>query len=229
MCLLAVYFRVLPGAPVLLAANREEWRSRPTAPPERRPGSPQVICGLDLVAGGTWLGVNQHGVIVAITNRPLPKPAGTPPSRGILCRRLLSLPTATAAAQECARQFAADSYAGANFVCLDRVSGYVVSNPGEVVTRTLSPGLHVLTNGDLDNEADARIALVSPVARDQIVLVRGGVSRTGPASLPPRARSANRHEHRPAQPELRYRFVDDSRFDRRPAPDRLSLRAGVAR
>src|ERR1700733_14914338 len=159
MCLLAVFFRVLSEAPILLAANREESLSRPTAPPERRAGTPQMICGLDLVAGGTWLGVNQHGLVVAVTNRPFPKPAGTPPSRGILCRELLSLPTANAAAQECARQLATGGYAGANFVCLDSTSDYVVSNPGEVVTTVLAPGLHVLTNGQLDDEADPRIAL----------------------------------------------------------------------
>jgi uncharacterized protein with NRDE domain len=160
MCLLAVFFRVLPGAPVLLAANREESLSRPTSPPARQAGQPPVICGLDLVAGGTWLGVNQHGLVVAVTNRPLPKPAGTPPSRGILCRRLLSLRTADDAAEECARQFETGGYAGANFVCLDSASGYIVSNSGQVVTGALSPGSHVLTNGELNDEADARIALV---------------------------------------------------------------------
>src|SRR5277367_3164750 len=140
MCLLAVFLRVLPGAPILLAANREESLSRPTAPPERRAAAPQMICCLDLVAGGTWLGVNQHGLVVAITNRPVPKPAATPPSRGILCRRLLSLTTADAAAQECAWQLASGGYAGANFVCLDSASGYAVSNTSEVVTVALSPG-----------------------------------------------------------------------------------------
>src|SRR6185437_4709107 len=98
MCLLAVFHRVLPGAPILLAANREESLVRPTALPELRFVAPRVLCGLDLVAHGTWLGVNQHGLVVAVTNRPFPKPLGTSPSRGQLCRRLLTLRSACDAA-----------------------------------------------------------------------------------------------------------------------------------
>ncbi len=167
MCLLAVFHRVLPGAPVLLAANREESLVRPTASPELRFRAPQVLCGLDLVAGGTWLGVNEHGLVVAVTNRPLPKPQSNSPSRGQLCRRLLSMRTADEAASECARQFAADPYAGANFACIDATSGYVVSNPGEVVTTPLSPGLHVLTNGQLNDAADPRLALARRLLTEQ--------------------------------------------------------------
>jgi uncharacterized protein with NRDE domain len=120
-----------------------------------------MICGLDLVAGGTWLGINQHRLMVAVTNRTWPPPRGTSSSRGVLCRDLLSHTNAADAARECARQLTAGPYAGANFVCLDPTAGYLVANSDEVRIVELLPGLHVLTNGSLDDPTDRRVALAS--------------------------------------------------------------------
>src|SRR5437870_9688522 len=70
MCLLAVYFRVAADAPVVIGANREEFYARGGEPPQRMDGACRILAGRDPRAGGTWLGVNEHGVIVAVTNRP---------------------------------------------------------------------------------------------------------------------------------------------------------------
>ena len=89
MCTLAILYRVARNTPILLAANREEYLSRPTQYPKIQPGAPRVVCGIDRQAGGTWLGVNQHGLLVTMTNRPKALAPLEPRSRGLLCRDLL--------------------------------------------------------------------------------------------------------------------------------------------
>jgi uncharacterized protein with NRDE domain len=84
MCVLAMLLE--PGR-LLVAANRDERVDRPSAPPaEVEPG---VVAGRDLLAGGTWLGVNSHGLFVALTNRKIPASTPDAPSRGLLAREAL--------------------------------------------------------------------------------------------------------------------------------------------
>src|SRR5690242_18553648 len=96
MCLLAVLFHAHPDAPLVIAANRDEWLARPAAPmgllraandprlvgvpppgaltsggPPAPPAPrPRIAGGRDLLAGGTWLAIGEHGVIAGLTNRP---------------------------------------------------------------------------------------------------------------------------------------------------------------
>jgi Transport and Golgi organisation 2 len=70
MCTVVLLRR--PGSrwPLLLAANRDELRSRPWRPPGRHwPDRPEVVAGLDEQAGGSWLGINDHGVVATVLNR----------------------------------------------------------------------------------------------------------------------------------------------------------------
>src|SRR5918994_1653772 len=85
MCWIAVLFRVNPHYPLIVAANREESRARPSQAPFRWPGSPAVWAGRDERGGGTWLGVNAAGLLAAVTNRPAVNPDATRRSRGLLC------------------------------------------------------------------------------------------------------------------------------------------------
>ena len=91
MCTLAILYKTAKNAPILVAANREEFFERPTLPPKIQSGSPRVICGIDQRAGGTWFGVNQHGLFATVTNRPKNVVPRDPRSRGVLCRELLQM------------------------------------------------------------------------------------------------------------------------------------------
>ena len=56
--------------PVLIGANRDEMIDRPWQPPGRHwPDRPDVVAGLDSLAGGSWLGINDWGVAAAVLNR----------------------------------------------------------------------------------------------------------------------------------------------------------------
>jgi hypothetical protein len=67
-----------PGQPVLLrlACNRDELESRATAiePAVRAVGERRVVMPIDPESGGTWLAVNDAGLVFALLNR---NPGGT--------------------------------------------------------------------------------------------------------------------------------------------------------
>ncbi|MGA0315338.1 MAG: NRDE family protein [Alphaproteobacteria bacterium] len=70
MCTLVINRRPDHRWPLLIAANRDENTNRAWKAPDRHwPDRPEVIAGIDQLAGGTWLGVNDHGVISAVLNR----------------------------------------------------------------------------------------------------------------------------------------------------------------
>jgi uncharacterized protein with NRDE domain len=101
VCTLALYFQLFDGLPLLVAANRDEYYDRPSAEPAVVGTTPRILAGRDLRAGGTWLGANEHGLLVGILNRRA-NGAALPPlalrSRGQLCMDLLTHNSAAKAA-----------------------------------------------------------------------------------------------------------------------------------
>jgi hypothetical protein len=160
MCTMAIYYRAVRGTPILVAANREERFDRPTQYPKIQPGSPRVVCGIDRKAGGTWLGVNQHGLFCAVLNRPKANMPLEPRSRGLLCREMLELRNAREASEYAADELSTGMYAGANYVCADPRFAAVVYGGNKIEVMEITPGLHVITNGDMDNYRDERHELV---------------------------------------------------------------------
>ena len=70
MCLIAFAIDASPACPLLIAANRDEFLDRPTAPLHRwtLPDGTSVVAGRDLRDGGTWLGVSETGRVAMLTN-----------------------------------------------------------------------------------------------------------------------------------------------------------------
>ena len=159
MCLLAIQFQLGPEAPVLVAFNREEYYDRPSLPPSIQSGKPRVLCGTDQQAGGTWLGVNQHGLFIAACNRRRKKPNFVTRSRGVLCRDLLKASSAREAADMALDELATLKYDGVNFVCADSESGWVVHGADEMEAIELKPGLSILANRDVDDPNDPRVTM----------------------------------------------------------------------
>ena len=79
MCTVIVSIGASRDWPLLLAANRDEKLDRPWLPPACHwPDQPDVLAGRDVLAGGTWLGINRAGVVAAVLNRWeawVPRPA----------------------------------------------------------------------------------------------------------------------------------------------------------
>jgi uncharacterized protein with NRDE domain len=157
MCLLALFFRVVDDAAVLAGANREEFYEHGGSPPRLLHGTSNAVAGVDPVAGGTWFGVNENGVLVAVTNRRKLDVPATPRSRGLLVRELLACPSAAAAVDHAISALEQRSYAGANFLCADASRAVVIQAGEWLRIRPLPPGIHVLANGDVNDASDLRL------------------------------------------------------------------------
>ena len=84
MCTLALFRRVSPEYPLVVAANRDEFYARPATSPARLRDVVGVVAGRDLEAGGTWLAMSRGGRFAAVTNiRESPRAVGLR-SRGSL-------------------------------------------------------------------------------------------------------------------------------------------------
>jgi hypothetical protein len=158
MCLLVVMYRIVDDAAVIVAANREEAYARPGTPPQRVANGVRFLAGLDPQAGGTWLGVNAHGVLVAVTNRPKSQVPARPRSRGLLVRDLLQCRSAAEAAQAAGRELDRNAYAGCNLLCADADSVQAIHAGDWLRLRPLPPGTYVMGKGELNDGTDPRIA-----------------------------------------------------------------------
>ncbi len=117
-----------------------------------------AIAGTDPVAGGTWFGVNARGVLIAVTNRRKESKSKAPRSRGLLARDLLCLPSARDAADAATRELDSGHYDGCNVVCADAADAVVIQGGDWLRVKPLPPGLHVLANRDVNDDADPRVA-----------------------------------------------------------------------
>ncbi len=90
MCLVLWAFQAHPRYRLVLAANRDEFYARPTAPAHWWPDAPCLLAGQDVEAGGTWLGVSRRGRLALVTNYREPNLRTTGHrSRGWLTRDFL--------------------------------------------------------------------------------------------------------------------------------------------
>lgn len=156
MCLLALLYHVTRDTPVVVGANREEYFVRGGDPPRRLAGVP-AIGGVDPTHGGTWLGVNGQGLLIAVTNRRKSTLPDSPRSRGLLARDLLDCPSASKAAAWATRELESGQYAGCNFLCVDGRDAIVLHAGDWLRVRPLPAGIHVLSNKDVNDPTDARV------------------------------------------------------------------------
>lgn len=149
MCLLIFAFKVHPAYKLILAANRDEYYDRPTAPAGFWDEAPHLLAGKDLRAGGTWLGITRTGKIAAVTNYRDPASIkNNAPSRGeIVSNYLLGPDSPGTYLKKLSKK--GDIYNGFNLILgeRDRLVWYSNRN-GE--PRDLSPGIYGLSNHLLD-------------------------------------------------------------------------------
>ncbi|HEY5251745.1 MAG TPA: NRDE family protein [Acidimicrobiales bacterium] len=169
MCLLVMAFGLDPEAPLVVAANRDEWLDRPaTSMTVLRESHPRILGGRDERAGGTWLAVNQYGLVAGLTNRPLPDGVDpTKRTRGELPLALASHRTAAEAVEDFVRRFSPSDYNPAWFLVGDRTSLYCIdlSNGPRPLALELGPGVHVLENiafGEPSKKVDQVRQLLGP-------------------------------------------------------------------
>ncbi|MGA1524500.1 MAG: NRDE family protein [Planctomycetota bacterium] len=208
MCLLITLVGVDPGHPIVVASNRDERRDRPSAPPGLFVGQKRrILSPRDREAGGTWIGVNDRGLFVGLTNLVgASRDLEGAPSRGRLPHLALDEDGVDAAADVVAAAAASARYRGFQLLVTDGRRARVLTHEagGQIEDRVFGAGAIVLSNehrpGTLhlpglaaacaaDLALDARWAALRAVLRDEgqvsghRVLKRGGSYGTVSSSL----------------------------------------------
>jgi uncharacterized protein with NRDE domain len=149
LCLIVLAWRARAELPLVVAANRDEWRDRPAEPAHWWPDAPALLAGRDLKARGTWMGIVRSGRFAAVTNfRDPGDKRSTAISRGSLVTEFLlgSEPAGDFLARLRAKT---REYNGFNLILGDpRGLFYFGSREGTV--REIEPGIHGLSNHVLD-------------------------------------------------------------------------------
>lgn len=153
MCLIICAFQYHRDFPLVIAANRDEFFSRPTRDAgfwQAQDDSNTILAGKDLTQGGTWLGISDTGRFAAVTNiRDHGQDGIAEKSRGFLTTDFLrsDLP---------AREYletlhgSLDAFAGFNLLVGDHDELFYLNNQDQQI-RSLQPGVYGLSNGTLDS------------------------------------------------------------------------------
>lgn len=154
MCIVLFSYKQMPGYYLVVAANRDEFLVRPTAPLSWWEDDAKILAGRDLQDGGTWLGVNASGKFGALTNyREMAQNNVKTVSRGEILPRYFGHPKG-------ATHYLADlegqrsRYRGFNIVLGDGESLVYYSNRADGTAqsqRELQPGVYGLSNHLLDS------------------------------------------------------------------------------
>lgn len=181
MCTLLVAIRLYAGLPLVVAANRDERLDRPAAPPApRRFGGRRAFAPLDLEAGGTWMGLNEAGLFVALTNRFVPGP--TPGhisrqrrSRGLIVADALAA-GGRAEALAATRRHGGRAHNPFHLVVASTEGASLLWGDGDALHEAeLEPGLHVLTERSFGAAPSGR--------EDALSAARSRLAEGGPEAL----------------------------------------------
>ena len=165
MCSVILLRRPGHAWPLLIGANRDEMLARTWLPPGRHwPDRPDILAGQDQTAGGSWLGINDSGVVAAILNRQNSLgPAAGKRSRGELVLEALDHADAADAAAALA-ELDPVAYRPFNLMVADNRDAYWVAHQGrQILAEPIPAGLSMLTSYDLNDPASPRIRFYRPL------------------------------------------------------------------
>lgn len=197
MCLLVTLARAEPGLPLVVAANRDERYDRPARPMALVATGPRVLAGIDEEAGGTWLAVNEHGLVAGLTNQPAP--GGCDPgrrSRGELPLCLARHPSAAVAVAALAAEVDPSEFNPCSMLVgdADQLFSVELAGGGPVQVTRLDPGRHVLENRPFGTPTGKTAAVAARLAEVEAL---ASPDRVDPFVA---ALAGLLAEHRPAPP-----------------------------
>jgi hypothetical protein len=150
VCTLIAYYQMYPTYPVVVAANRDEYYTRKARQPHMIHQQPRVYAGKDEHAGGTWLGVNEFGLVAGLLNRHSPEPQDPARrSRGLLCLDMLCQRDALAARDMLVTEARTHPYNSFYVFWADSEHAYLAYNEENITIRAIQPGRYLLTNSSL--------------------------------------------------------------------------------
>jgi uncharacterized protein with NRDE domain len=140
MCTLAFALRPAPGIAFAASGNRNEFLARPAREPMVERGFMTALLPRDLKSGGSWLGLNDDGLFVCLTNRrgAVLDPARV--SRGQLVIEALRSKSASAV-KEWIASVPANRHNGFHLLFADPQEAWVAVCDGErLQVRAIHPG-----------------------------------------------------------------------------------------
>jgi len=164
MCTVVILRRPNHPWPIIIGANRDEMNNRPWRPPARHwEDRPNVVAGLDELAGGSWLGLNDEGLVAAILNRMgTLGPMSDKRSRGELVLDALDHADAVDAV-ETLGHLDPGAYRPFNMVIADNRDAFWLRADGLTITAIPLPeGVSMITAFDLNDPTDPRIREFRP-------------------------------------------------------------------
>lgn len=164
--------RLRADLPLVVAANRDERLDRPATAMTVLRDDPRTIGGRDELAGGTWLAVNEAGVVAGLTNRPVPDGRDpTKRSRGELPLALTAHGDAEAAVAALRDAVDPGAYNPAWLLVGDRRALFAVEVGGgpRIGVQALGPGVHILENRPF-GAASPKVAAVRSLLGDVVDL-----------------------------------------------------------
>lgn len=148
MCLVVFSWQPDSHQPLVLLANRDEVHQRPSAALAQWSDQPEIYAGRDLEAGGTWLGIAEHGRFATLTNiRDMSLPLGEQSRGALVSDYLISQQSPQAYLKDVAANV--QLYSGFNLLVGDAQSLWYLSSTEPRPIR-LAPGVYGLCNGSLD-------------------------------------------------------------------------------
>ncbi|MCG8393149.1 MAG: NRDE family protein [Pseudomonadales bacterium] len=148
MCIVLFDWRPASPTPLRMAANRDEFHARPAEAARWRG---DIFCGLDIKAGGTWLGIHRNGRFAVVTNyrEPIAERQPGERSRGLLPQAFLE---SELSPETFCRQLAEEQhhYGAFNLLVGTADSLWYLGNRG-APPQAVTPGIHGLSNGLLDD------------------------------------------------------------------------------
>jgi uncharacterized protein with NRDE domain len=204
VCLLIALSRVASDAPLIMAANRDELYSRPAVSMTTlRDHDPRVLGGRDELAGGTWLAVNEHGVVAGLTNQPSPGGRDlTKRSRGAIPLAFAAYRTAREAVERVGAELDPADYNPCWLLVGDRDSLFsiTVDQGHRLAADELPPGVHVLENAPLRSRSDKAARVTRLVASERAARAAAAPGGETHATIID-ALAAVLSDHVPASPE----------------------------
>jgi len=161
MCTSVILFRKEHSWPLIIGSNRDESLSRKSKFPARHweKNYPQIIGGLDLKEMGSWIAVNDHGLISIIHNRKLEKNNTLKKkSRGHIILELLNFEKIESAV-ESLQNINQTKYNGFNIFLGNKSCCYWgkhISVDKKVEIKEINEGLSILTDKDLNDVMDKK-------------------------------------------------------------------------
>ena len=161
MCSIVILRQSDSEWPIIIGANRDEMIERQSLPPGRHwEQQEQIMAGKDIEAGGTWLGVNDYGLVAAVLNRmDTLGPLENKRSRGELVLDALDHADASEALNAIV-DIEKDSYRGFNMLIADNTNAYwLKSDEGIPIIEyfDIPEGLSMITAYDRNDMNSERI------------------------------------------------------------------------